>query len=104
GFLEFPSQPLQLILDQERHDMGEMHRSEEHTSELSHPSISYAVFCLKKKTNMFRTKWLLGSSCLSGSATHRSPALLSHRRAPRAPSGLFPGLAFSVLFFFFFKC
>src|SRR6202040_3688799 len=49
GFLEFPSQPLQLILDQERHDMGEMHRSEEHTSELSHPSISYAVFCLKKK-------------------------------------------------------
>src|SRR5580765_9006164 len=24
-------------------------RSEEHTSELSHPSISYAVFCLKKK-------------------------------------------------------
>src|SRR5699024_12220835 len=25
-------------------------RSEEHTSELSHVSISYAVFCLKKKT------------------------------------------------------
>src|SRR6266487_5406549 len=24
-------------------------RSEEHTSELRHPSISYAVFCLKKK-------------------------------------------------------
>src|SRR5690348_18107394 len=24
-------------------------RSEEHTSELHHPSISYAVFCLKKK-------------------------------------------------------
>src|SRR4051794_41271332 len=24
-------------------------RSEEHTSEPSHPSISYAVFCLKKK-------------------------------------------------------
>src|SRR5438876_1337203 len=24
-------------------------RSEEHTSELQHPSISYAVFCLKKK-------------------------------------------------------
>src|SRR5690348_17836662 len=24
-------------------------RSEEHTSESSHPSISYAVFCLKKK-------------------------------------------------------
>src|SRR5438309_11219583 len=27
------------------------HRSEEHTSELSHSSISYAVFCLKKKKN-----------------------------------------------------
>src|SRR5690348_4490607 len=26
-------------------------RSEEHTSELQHPSISYAVFCLKKKKN-----------------------------------------------------
>src|SRR6266487_1005780 len=26
-------------------------RSEEHTSELSHPSISYAVFCLKKTTS-----------------------------------------------------
>src|SRR5207248_7473563 len=25
------------------------HRSEEHTSELSHRTISYAVFCLKKK-------------------------------------------------------
>src|SRR5207245_2990968 len=27
-------------------------RSEEHTSELSHGSISYAVFCLKKKKHM----------------------------------------------------
>src|SRR2546430_8289088 len=26
-------------------------RSEEHTSELSHSQISYAVFCLKKKKN-----------------------------------------------------
>src|SRR5690348_18101870 len=26
------------------------YRSEEHTSELSHPSISYAVLCLKKKS------------------------------------------------------
>src|SRR3712207_7707562 len=26
-------------------------RSEEHTSELSHANISYAVFCLKKKTS-----------------------------------------------------
>src|SRR6266581_6315566 len=30
-------------------------RSEEHTSELRHPSISYAVFCLKKKTNSATT-------------------------------------------------
>src|SRR6266581_1126504 len=28
-------------------------RSEEHTSELRHPSISYAVFCLKKKKEEF---------------------------------------------------
>src|SRR5438876_8273978 len=27
-------------------------RSEEHTSELHHPSISYAVFCLKKKNSL----------------------------------------------------
>src|SRR5690348_17502686 len=29
-------------------------RSEEHTSESSHPSISYAVFCLKKKITQNR--------------------------------------------------
>src|SRR3712207_8557163 len=29
------------------------HRSEEHTSELRHANISYAVFCLKKKTNIY---------------------------------------------------
>src|SRR5690348_18012442 len=28
-------------------------RSEEHTSESSHPSISYAVFCLKKKNKQY---------------------------------------------------
>src|SRR5689334_24777100 len=28
-------------------------RSEEHTSNSSHSSISYAVFCLKKKTNNY---------------------------------------------------
>src|SRR5690348_17858353 len=34
-------------------------RSEEHTSELHHPSISYAVFCLKKKTrsSAISRKW-----------------------------------------------
>src|SRR5690349_23971812 len=30
---------------------GHQRRSEEHTSELSHVEISYAVFCLKKKKN-----------------------------------------------------
>src|SRR5437764_11266781 len=30
---------------------GRIARSEEHTSELSHRCISYAVFCLKKKKN-----------------------------------------------------
>src|SRR2546427_9603515 len=30
------------------------HRSEEHTSELSHSQISYAVFCLKKKNQINR--------------------------------------------------
>src|SRR5690348_17909639 len=30
-------------------------RSEEHTSESSHPSISYAVFCLKKKNYIIIT-------------------------------------------------
>src|SRR5688572_31316448 len=31
-------------------------RSEEHTSELQHSSISYAVFCLKKKTRRTRNR------------------------------------------------
>src|SRR5258708_18274268 len=30
-------------------DQRDQHRSEEHTSELHHQIISYAVFCLKKK-------------------------------------------------------
>src|SRR5699024_4038459 len=33
----------------ERDDIHKVSRSEEHTSESSHVSISYAVFCLKKK-------------------------------------------------------
>src|SRR5262250_3980997 len=33
---------------------GMPRRSEEHTSELSHRCISYAVFCLKKKKNKVR--------------------------------------------------
>src|SRR4051812_49495944 len=40
---------------QEKQDLsryGNRTRSEEHTSDSSHMSISYAVFCLKKKTNI----------------------------------------------------
>src|SRR2546428_8282416 len=45
-------------------DAGEVEvheqRSEEHTSELRHDQISYAVFCLKKKKTLFIIR-----SCLS---------------------------------------
>src|SRR3712207_8969836 len=34
-----------------RLELVEVERSEEHTSELRHANISYAVFCLKKKNN-----------------------------------------------------
>src|SRR6266481_9968849 len=37
---------------------GSSPRSEEHTSELSHSSISYAVFCLKKKKDLSFVKRL----------------------------------------------
>src|SRR5437867_5669627 len=40
---------------------GGSERSEEHTSELSHRTISYAVFCLKKKTSL-RLPWALYSN------------------------------------------
>ena len=40
-------------MEELKYDVTEM-RSEEHTSELqSHVRISYAVFCLKKKTNIY---------------------------------------------------
>src|SRR5881275_3611926 len=48
-------------------------RSEEHTSELqSHGTISYAVFCLKKKKNTNRTK-------------HRNPNLHHNTDAHHTP-------------------
>src|SRR5437667_2096343 len=43
------------LLRPERDDAPVPPRSEEHTSELSHITISYAVFCLKKKTKKQRT-------------------------------------------------
>src|SRR5438445_5345791 len=46
---------LAIVLDRQvldnRRDHPARARSEEHTSELHHANISYAVFCLKKKTN-----------------------------------------------------
>src|SRR5690348_18179117 len=44
-----PPEKLPLSLEQRQ-------RSEEHTSELQYPSISYAVFCLKKKKKKKQTK------------------------------------------------
>src|SRR5690242_4406489 len=41
--------PAKATLDFDGNAIAAIHRSEEHTSELSHMSISYAVFCLKKK-------------------------------------------------------
>src|SRR5438034_5746769 len=38
-------------------ETGGFLRSEEHTSELSHTVISYAVFCLKKKKKIHSTKF-----------------------------------------------
>src|SRR5947207_11059940 len=38
-------------------DRGDRGRSEEHTSELSHTVISYAVFCLKKKKKKKKKKY-----------------------------------------------
>src|SRR3546814_8000174 len=44
------------LLDLEQRLAGGEHRSEEHTSELqSLMRITYAVFCLKKKTHISRT-------------------------------------------------
>src|SRR5690348_17729748 len=40
-------------------------RSEEHTSELQYPSISYAVFCLKKKSMSIRTVSMVFQSAKS---------------------------------------
>src|SRR2546426_4012605 len=45
-----------LILRQEAMGWGDIKRSEEHTSELQSPCISYAVFCLKKKKIIYPIK------------------------------------------------
>src|SRR2546430_3337656 len=40
----------------ERNTLAEKQRSEEHTSELHHSQISYAVFCLKKNTSELQSQ------------------------------------------------
>src|SRR5947209_11696892 len=45
--------------------LASLRRSEEHTSESSHANISYAVFCLKKKTETSHsTGWIHGPCAL----------------------------------------
>src|SRR2546426_3691442 len=51
-------------LAQQAHVGNELERSEEHTSELQSPCISYAVFCLKKK-NDYRVL-RIGAGTLNG--------------------------------------
>src|SRR5205085_10478049 len=60
-------------------------RSEEHTSELQSQSISYAVFCLKKKKRCSTSTRSAASSCVSRGCTSRSSATCS-TRASRARS------------------
>src|SRR5437764_2837048 len=63
-------------------------RSEEHTSELQHRCISYAVFCLKKKTwgmRRFKPRWSTFISLHKISGSNMLARLLSslgpHRRS-----------------------
>src|SRR6266540_1193594 len=69
-------------------------RSEEHTSELSHITISYAVFCLKKKINQYviRRKPVETERNIPGEAgVLRLPSLLTNVLY-RSASGSLPGL------------
>src|SRR3546814_6746779 len=51
---------LSILIETMRREGYELARSEEHTSELqSLMSISYAVFCLKKKTSRTLSEWNL---------------------------------------------
>src|SRR2546430_8729565 len=72
--------------------MERTRRSEEHTSELHHSQISYAVFCLKKK------KTRLGMA--SSSACKPEPEARSSRRPWKASSSSSPdrdGRSWSIL-------
>src|SRR6202042_126893 len=67
----------------------------------SHPSISYAVFCLKKKKQTPQRRQRIGLPHKPRSPAHATPAALCHRRRPVAESVLMsPGLAYLCLVFF----
>src|SRR5881275_1761032 len=72
-------------------------RSEEHTSELqSHGTISYAVFCLKKKKR--RQMWI-GTNVRT--AAHWEGAIDTDNRHPCYPFNYTRGFVSSYCFFFF---
>src|SRR3546814_1840924 len=65
-----PCNEVRIACDRIAGNLDELRRSEEHTSELqSLMRISYAVFCLKKKTTQETTQEIL----LSSKNTHNTP-------------------------------
>src|SRR6266571_539678 len=77
-------------------------RSEEHTSEPSHMSISYAVFCLKKKKNQQLAGQQPKSTMVSQLPTNRSTSSRcgSYVLAPRT---VHSSAAYLFAIFFFFN-
>src|ERR1041385_2818657 len=77
-------------------------RSEEHTSELSHGYISYAVFCLKKKTRKPTAIPKRGSTPQSATGRGRQAATTHAPTYTRSVHLLTAPRLLVVLFFFFF--
>src|SRR3546814_10409451 len=72
GFLARKKE-LQRAIDTLGNEALDWERSEEHTSELqSLMRISYAVFCLKKKTNLYTTKILTNANRKHKSITYHT--------------------------------
>src|SRR5438876_9104696 len=62
----------------ERGPAGTVFRSEEHRLNSSHPSISYAVFCLKKKIELLLSNQTSGQPSMNLVAMNTSTTLPSH--------------------------